>query len=134
VADYLLQHLTRQRRSTHLPAPAWQALTEHPHPHDDLTRLADSAQQRLLYRYAEPLRRHGAADAGDGEAAFGLAQLLFEQGRTDELRQRADAGNGRAASLLAELLAEQGRTDELRQRADAGNGKAASLLAELLAE
>ena len=137
VADYLLQHLTQQRRSTHLPASTWQALTDHPHPHDDLTRLADSAQQRLLYRYAIPLLRQ-LADAGDTSAAIRLADLLSEQGRTDELRERADAGDRWAADRLADLLVRQGRTDDathlLRERAGAGDRWAARRLVALLLE
>jgi tetratricopeptide (TPR) repeat protein len=136
VADYLLQHLTRQRRTTHLSALTWQALTDHPHPNDDLTRLADSAEQRLLYRYSEQLHRHLAA-TGHSWAARRLMDLLVGQGRTDDaislLGRLADSGDSLTAGrLLADLLVRQGRTDELRQRADTGDSMAADRLANLL--
>jgi predicted negative regulator of RcsB-dependent stress response len=137
VADYLLQHLTRQRRRTHLPALAWQALTDYPHSLDDLARLADSARRRLLYRYTEPLHQR-CLEAGDWADA---TSLLVEQGRTDEaislLRPPADAGDKYAAIRLAGLLVEQGRTDEAislqRERVDAGDEWAAWELTILLA-
>jgi tetratricopeptide (TPR) repeat protein len=133
VADYLLQRLTRRRRTIRVPAVTWQALISHTSDHDDLARLADNAANRLLYGYATPLYRR-LADAGDKDAARHLAWRLVEQGRVDELRARADAGDHQAAWRLAELLVEQGRVDELRARADAGDQDAAWRLAELLIE
>ncbi len=141
VADYLLQHLTRQRRSTRLSAATWQALCDYPHPVDDLYRLADSAKRRLLYRYAQHLYQ-ARAQAGELVAVDRQVDLLAEQGRTDEaldlLRPRADAGDREAAGRLVDLLAEQGRTDEaldlLRPRADAGDREAAARLVDLLAK
>ena len=132
VADYLLQHASRERRSARVPASTWDALLSHIRDPADAARLADSAERRLLYRYAIPLYRH-AADAGDGYAAWQLAGLLAERGDLDGLRARADAGDGHAAWQLADLLAERGDLDELRARADAGDGYAAWRLAGLLA-
>ena len=133
-ADYLIQHASRERRYARVPASTWDAVLSHIRDPADAARLADSARNRLLYRYAIPLYRH-AADAGDEDAAGRLAELLAERGDLDgELRARADAGDGHAAWRLAELLAERGDLDGLRARADAGDGHAARRLAELLAE
>ena len=135
-ADYLIQHASRERRSARVPASTWDAVLSHIRDPADAARLADSARNRLLYRYAIPLYRH-AADAGDGDAAGRLAELLAERGDLDgpsSLRARADAGDRYAAWRLAELLAERGDLDGLRARADAGDGAAARRLAELLAE
>ena len=139
VADYLLQHASRERRSTRVPASTWDALLSRIRDPADATRLARSAQHRLQYRYAIPLYRR-AANAGDGYAAMRLAERLVERGDLDQaeqiLRARADAGDGNAAELLALLLARHGDLDEaeqiLRARADAGN--AARRLAVLLVE
>ena len=120
VADYLIQHASRERRSARVPASTWDALLSHIRDPADAARLADSAERRLLYRYAIPLYRH-AADAGDGHAASRLAELLAERGDLDKLRARADAGDRLAAWQLAGLLAERGDLDELRARADAGD-------------
>ena len=68
VADYLLQHASRERRYARVPASTWDAILSHIRDPADAARLADSASSRLLYRYAIPLYRH-AADAGDGTAA-----------------------------------------------------------------
>ena len=64
VADYLLQHASRERRSARVPASTWDAVLSHIRDPADAARLADSARIRLLYRYAIPLYRH-AANAGE---------------------------------------------------------------------
>ena len=137
VADYLVQHASRERRSARVPASTWDAVVSHVRDPDDAARLADSAKDRLLYRYAIPLYRH-AADAGDGYAARALAGLLADRGDLEGaeqiLRARADADDGPAAEALAELLADRDDLDGLRARADADDGPAAEALAELLAE
>ena len=68
VADYLIQHASRERRYARLPASTWDAITSHIRDPADTARLADSARNRLLYRCAIPLYRH-AADVGDEDAA-----------------------------------------------------------------
>ena len=137
VADYLIQHASRERRTARMPASTWDALLSHTGDPADAARLADSAEDRLLYCYAIPLYQH-AADAGDENAAWRLADRLAVRGDLDGaaqvLRALADAGDGRAASRLAGLLAEVGDLDELRARADAGDENAAGQLADLLAE
>ena len=90
VADYLLQHASRERRPARVPASTWDALLSHLRDPDDAARLADSAQGRLLYRYAIPLYRL-AADAGDGSAARQLAELLADRGDLDGLRRSCAA-------------------------------------------
>ena len=138
-ADYLIQHASRERRYARVPASTWDAVLSHIRDPADTARLADSAENRLLYRYAIPLYRH-AADAGDGHAAGRLAEAAGRArrpGRAAVLRARADAGDGDAARRLAELLAERGDLDEATDpapRADAGDGDAAGELADLLAE
>jgi hypothetical protein len=136
VADYLLQHAKAQRRYERVPAATRDALLSHIQHVGDVRRLADSAERRLLYCYAEPLYRR-AADTNDPLAVDQLTGLLAEQGRVDEslaiLRARADAGDMFAAWQLTGLLAERGRVEELRARADAGDEVAADRLAELLA-
>ena len=88
VADYLLQHASGERRAVRVPASTWDALLSHIRDPDDAARLADSAESRLLYRYAIQLCRP-AADADDRHAALRLAQLLAERGDLDQLRARA---------------------------------------------
>ena len=136
-ADYLIQHASRERHYAHVPASTWDAILRHIRDPADTTRLASSAGNRLLYRYAIPLYRH-AADAGEVGAAWGLANLLAGRGDLDGavqiMRARADAGDEAAARLLAMLLASRGALDELRTRADAGDEAAARVLAMRLAE
>ena len=134
VADYLLQHLTRRRRTNRLSDTTWQALIDHSHRADDQALLADAAARRLLYRYSKPLRRR-LADAGDKEAMDARADSMIEQGRIKELRALADAGGFRAAYWLADQLVQQGRADEAiemwRRQVDAGHG-GRDMLARLL--
>jgi uncharacterized protein DUF4062 len=132
VADYLLQHASRERRPARVPASTWDALLSHVGDPADAARLAGSAEGRLLYRYAISLYRH-AADTGDRIAAERLADLLVERGDLQELRARADAGDRFAAGGLAGLLADRRDLEQLRARADAGDRAAAMGLAGLLA-
>ena len=136
-ADYLIQHVSRERRYARVPASTWDALLSHIRDPDDATRLAGSARDRLLYRYAIPLYRY-AADAGDRYAAKCLVDLLERRGELDEivqaLRPLADTGDPSAAKRLVDLLKYRGDLDGLRGRADAGDVYAAIRLADLLAE
>jgi thioredoxin-like negative regulator of GroEL len=136
-ADYLVQHATWERRYERVPASTWDAVLSHLRDPADAARLGDSADRRLLYRYAIPLYRR-ATDAGDEDAAWRLVSLLAErgdlEGAAQVLRARADAGDDGAAFKLAELLAYRGDVDGLRARADAGEMDAAGELARLLAE
>ena len=151
VADYLLQHLTRQRRCTRLSAVTWQALIDHTHDDHDLARLALHADRRLLYRYAEPLYRHFAG-AGDTYAAHRLADLLVKRnGPAEEITAAfqflIEGGrsydeniwvDGTTCQLVVRQLDEQGRNDVaatvLRAWADAGNRAAAADWAKTLVE
>ena len=133
VADYLLQHASRERRYARVPASTWDALLSYIRDPADAARLADSARNRLLYRYAIPLYRH-AADAGDRDAAAELAELLAQRGDLDELRARADAGDGGAA-IAAGRAAGRARRPGRAARPGRRRRLAAALrLAELLAE
>ena len=137
VADYLIQNASRERRYARVPASTWDAILDHLRDPADTTRLADSAKNRLLYRYAIPLYRY-AADAGEGWAARQHAGLLARRSDVDGLRARAAVGDEAAALRLADLLADRGDLDEavqiLRDRANVGDGLAALRLADLLAE
>ncbi len=137
VADYLFQHVSRERRYIRVPASTWEAILGHLRDPADAARLASSAADRLLYCYAIPLYRR-AADAGDGEAAKRLADLLYERGDLDGaeqvLRAPADAGDRNAIWQLGDLLRERGDLDGLRNRADGGDRYAAEQLANLLRE
>ena len=133
VADYLIQHASRERRTARPPTSTWDALLTHLPDRADAVRLANSARDRLLYRYAIPLYRH-AADAGDQDAVSWLLILLADRGDLDELRDRADAGDKDAARYLAGLLAEHEDLDELRDRADAGDASATLQLNSRLAD
>ncbi len=136
-ADYLIQYAGRERFYARVPASTWDAALSYIRDPADAARLADSARNRLLYRYAIPLYRH-AADAGDEDAAWRLAEMLAQRGDLEELRARADTGDKVAAVRLAGLLAERGDPDEaaqtLRVAADAGDEIAAVRLAGLLFE
>ena len=136
-ADYLLQHASQQRRAARVPASTWDAVLSYIRDPADAVRLADSATNWLLYRYAIALYRR-AAEAGEEKAAARLAGQLVRRGDVEELRARADAGDEQAAWWLADLLAERrdldGAIQLLRAQADADDEKAASRLATLLGQ
>jgi hypothetical protein len=81
VADYLIQTASRERRAARVPASTWDAILSHIRDPADAARVADSAQDRLLYCYNIPLYRHAAdADADDASATSELAGLLARRG------------------------------------------------------
>ena len=59
-ADYLVQHANRERRYARVPASTWDAILSYIPDPTDTVLLADSARNRLLYRYAIPLYRRAA--------------------------------------------------------------------------
>jgi hypothetical protein len=162
IADYLAQHVRRERRSAPVPHECWAALVTHLRRPEDLRRLAGSAVARLRYRYAEAALTRLADEFGDGRAAAELADLLVRQDRlghaVEVLRRQLDARpkdrligqklphvqrlwervdeirrNGTPAEV-AEILSDGGVCDELRQEADAGQAIAAERLVDLLAD
>jgi hypothetical protein len=92
VADYLIQTATAERRYVRVPASTWDAVLGNVRDPADAARLAASAVDRLLYRYAIPLYRH-AADAGNEYAAWQLADLQAKAGDLEGLRAHVDAAN-----------------------------------------
>ena len=120
VADYLIQHASWERRSARAAASTWDAVLSHLHDPTDAARLADSARDRLLHRYAIPLYRH-AADTGDEHAARQLARLLAWRGDLDGLRARADTGDGEAAWQAVRAAGKARRPGRGRAAADVGH-------------
>ncbi|GAA3195196.1 hypothetical protein ACFO1B_03040 [Dactylosporangium siamense] len=120
VADYLAQHLRRQRRAERVPHEAWQALIARTDRPADLRRIADSATARLRYEYTEQALERLAGAFGDGAAAVELARLLARQdrfGRAVEVLHRrlaADPSDGVAGDCLAAVEALRQRLDQLR--------------------
>lgn len=106
-ADYLIQHASRERRRVPVPASTWNAFLSHIRDSADTARLADSAGERSLPRYAIPLYRN-AADAGINSAMYSLGFLLQGQGDAEQAerwyRKAAEAGHFGAMSNLAVLL------------------------------
>ena len=99
------------RLPARVPASTWDALINHLRDPADAAPLADSAERRLLYRYAIPLYRH-AADAATGTPAGSWPICWPTAGDLDRaeqiLRPIADAGHGYAAEVLTRLLADRG--------------------------
>ncbi|GAA2212481.1 hypothetical protein GCM10009850_079430 [Nonomuraea monospora] len=140
LADYLAQHLRRERRTVCVPHEAWQAFITRLHRASDLRRLADAAKARLRYRYAEPALERLVDEFGDGGAAIELADLLIRQDRferaLDVLRRRLAADPrdwevGRQLSRAQELWQ---RVEQIRPAADAGDDAARDRLAEILVD
>ena len=69
-ADYLIQHVSRDRRYARVPASTWEALIGQVQDPGDIARLAASAKGRLLHRYALPLYRRLAV--GRHEIVLGV--------------------------------------------------------------
>ena len=144
VADYLIQHVSRERRYARVPASTWDAVLSHIRDPADAARLADSARYRLLYRYAISLYRH-AANAGDKDAASQLEGLLADQGNLDRAARlnRHWQQARRPSASRPPRIARRGnagdknatrRRERLRATADADDGADAIQLAMRLAD
>jgi tetratricopeptide (TPR) repeat protein len=140
--DYLLQPARHRRGPELTPAAVWDVLASKATDPADLVRLAESARDRALYRYAEPLYRRAIA-AGNTGAHRWLAGMLAAQGRYDEadieyqqaiieLQKAVAAGDHDVRRDLADLLRWQGRLDDLRAMAIAGEEEARWRLIDLL--
>jgi hypothetical protein len=69
-ADYLVQHASRKRRYVRVSASTWEAHISHLRDPADTARLANSAENRLLYCYAISLyRQPPQAERGDEDSA-----------------------------------------------------------------
>ncbi|WP_410625638.1 tetratricopeptide repeat protein [Amycolatopsis sp. cmx-8-4] len=84
--DYLDQHGRIARRGRPIPEPLWAALLRHTDDSDDVMRLAESACQRLLYRYADPLLERAIGTANEDEQDH-LVFFMTEYGRLDRALQ-----------------------------------------------
>jgi len=134
VADYLIQQATRERRSSRVPSSTWDATLTGVRDPADIARLAKSARNRMLYRYAIPLYRRATETGGERHVEF--ARLLTDLGHFSEARRILDTrtdGAPRQAESLASWLASLSDLEELAAQADAGDDSAAMRLAETLA-
>jgi hypothetical protein len=93
VADYLLQHASRERRDARVPASTWDAALEHIRDLDDTARLAWEASFAGRPEHVEKAFKRAFAEKGYVVAAE-LASCLGEAGR-----------EGRAIQLLEITIA-----------------------------
>jgi tetratricopeptide (TPR) repeat protein len=125
LADYLEQYAWTTRAAHRLPQTLWQACATHAAA-PDCIRLGLAARLRNDFDAAITCYA-AAASAGDASAAAEAADMLRDQGRTDEAlpwyQRAADAGNPTATWAAARMLRWEGRTEEALswyQRAAAG--------------
>ena len=140
IADYLAQHVRKERRAKHVPEKAWTALLTHLERPEDLRRLADSATVRLRLCYAEVALTRLAQEFGDGKAAVELADLLVRQDRLDEavrvLRHRLDNSpqDRMAGKKLSHVQDLWQRVDEIRPPGGSRSQPIPAEVAEILAD
>lgn len=79
VADYLLQHAFRQRRTTAVPEATWQALTSRRHAPADLARLAHSAANRMPAVTGRSCSRLRLVDSQPPDWGRSTGQLVMTQ-------------------------------------------------------
>jgi TPR repeat protein len=139
--DYLDEHARTTREAVAPPASLWDALLARTASTADLTRVADEAKSRGLYRYAV-LTAARAAEAADTSNILFVARLLDETGRVEEciawLRPFAEVGDADAMLLLATELLKSGQENRyeenifwLRHAAESGNTSAMRELVKL---
>ena len=116
VADYLDQYGRRTRQDQLGPPSLWDALTAHTAAASDLTRLAQAARDRGLYRHATALWTT-AATLGSTDAAGQLVRHLRQVSPADTTRagqwaaDHASLDNPWNAALLLRALREAGAGD-----------------------
>lgn len=159
LADFLLQHAGRARRTVIPPESAWSAYAAAVTSPTDLMNLGRSAENRALRRHAEILYRQ-ASHLGSRSAAGHLSCLLSNQQRYDEAAELdtelesysdveaeeetedfsdgVDIGEHSVSQIggMWAIIPEDGRDviDELRYRAEQGAGYVRPALALMLLE
>ena len=86
VADYLIQHATRERRHARVPASTWDAALSHIRDLDDTARLAWEASSAGRLEHVEKAFKRAVAEE-EYTVAAGLAGCLGEAGREDRAVQ-----------------------------------------------
>lgn len=130
-ADYLVQHVGRERRSTPPPQSFWDACRDHLTDTADVAGLGAAAVARQRLAAGLPLLRR-AADAGDVTAMRRVAEVSRGTGDVEserEMRGRLAASGDPDAGLQQVLLAEWD-FDEILALAEAGNRYAVAHLIE----
>ena len=116
VADYLIQHASRARRTACPPLTLWESCLTHLVNAGDLLAVGDAARDRCLLDLAE--RFYRAADSAP-EAVEMLSELLSKQGRYAEAEQILRAARSRdnpyAAVRLGYVLMGLDRAGEAEQ-------------------
>jgi hypothetical protein len=116
VADYLDQHGRRTRQEQLGPSSLWDALAGHTVGTSDLTRLARSARDRGLYRYAAALWTT-AATLDSGGVVGELIAYIHRYSAADTTRAgqwavgRTSLDNPRAVARLLRELSNAGAAD-----------------------
>jgi len=115
VADFLFQHARQVRRTSLIPTTAWHSLGGYVTDVGDMYGVADSAYQRGLYCYAEPVyQRIVEGRPWWATAAERLTEMWERQGRVDEAATLlwSLVHDYDAAHALAGVLGAHGRVDE----------------------
>lgn len=117
LADYLEQHLNRQRRGEVVRDPVWQVLTNHA-PIVEVRRVARAARARGRVQVEYDLLQR-ATTVADPRAYHQLARWFRRQGRRDEaegaVRKAAEIGDFEAKIVVARTLVSDGRFAEAEQ-------------------
>lgn len=131
VADYLLQHVSRRRRSDPIPDSTWIAAIAHTTRTAHLHALGRQAERRGRQPMAELAYRR-AMGIGDKLAAKKLVELFSARADTDALRELALDGVALASKELVPVLVARGDIDSLRELAATGDRYASEALAATL--
>jgi tetratricopeptide (TPR) repeat protein len=118
VADYLYQHAQKSRADALPTQRSWAALTNVIADGGDLERLGNAARQRGSVEAAEALYRK-SLEAGNGEAAVKLADILSAELRVDDaeevLRTSFDRMPQDTWAAYSQLLSQRGKWPEAEQ-------------------
>ncbi|MDP9865596.1 MULTISPECIES: hypothetical protein [Streptosporangium] len=135
VADYVLQSASMEPRYSRITEGAWQYLATHIVELNDLRRLAQAAEIRLIYSIALPLRRK-LSELGRRGDLLALAMLLAKQDQkedaTELLWSNVKPQDYNESLKLADLLIEKRDIERLALLADSGNEHIADELAKWL--
>ncbi len=139
VADYVLQHGQQSRATVSVPGGVWDALAEDVADPSQLLLLAQRADRRLLYGYAEPLFER-AVHAGHAPARRYFARYLAKRRRDaeaiEQYRAASDGGDVLSNKELGQFLVRRRRVAEgivfLKKAVEAGDSKSAVALGRVL--
>lgn len=119
LADYLLQHLARERHREVIPRRVWGALVREASDEADIGRLADAAEHRCIFRIAIP-QLCRLVVSGRAGASTRLTSAFTQWGNVRQLKKVTAPFRWQAKEALARIAARVGDRPDVQAGVESG--------------